>query len=195
MSINIQNISDSDLLELLKARDRRAWNMVYQKYGNMLKTHILSNSGNEDEALDMMQETFAVLSVKLQDENFVLTSRLGTFLYSIIRFKWLARLKLRGKMPTMSIDNEEFELADNTNSEEVIARECKLKHIEYQLTQLKTRCQEIIKKYYYKSLSMKEIAAELGYTDGKNVKNQKARCMKVLIEMVKSNENKVLNYE
>ena len=49
------------------------------------------------------------------------------------------------------------------------------------------KCFEILKRFFYQKESMEDIAGAMGYTNGDNVKNQKARCQKKLKELVLDN--------
>jgi DNA-directed RNA polymerase specialized sigma subunit len=50
--------------------------------------------------------------------------------------------------------------------------------------ELGTRCQEVLKMFYYENLSIEEIKNRLNYTSKDVVKSQKSRCIKQLKEIV-----------
>jgi RNA polymerase sigma factor (sigma-70 family) len=172
--------STEEILDMIRKDDRRVWNIIYRKHGIMLKDHILKNDGTQEDARDFLQETMAAAFVNMKKPGFKLTCKLSTYLFSILKFKWLAELKLRGSKKTMTLDDNEYTIPDNTSELEIIEKEELFNLVDKYLSQLRDKCQEIIKRFYMLKHKMPQIAIDLNYGDANSAKNQKARCMKEL---------------
>ncbi len=116
-------ISTEEILELIRNSDKGVWDIIYRKHGKMLKKFVLNNSGNEEDANDILQETMVAAYVNMQKLDFKLTCNVGTYLFSILRFKWLAELKRRGSKKTLALDNKEYIIPYNTTEFGAIEKE------------------------------------------------------------------------
>ena len=184
MKISIKyykDLNDQEIIRRIKQGDNHVWRILQDKYYDMLELFILKNSGSSDDAWDNFQETMAALFVNVSKTDFKLSCKFKTYIYQINRNIWLAELKKQQKRPIRIYDNEDNDLADLDTSQDLIEKEIKINLIETEIEKLGENCKKIIQLYYYLKKSMKEIAEELGYTNGNNAKNQKAKCMKKII--------------
>ena len=62
---------------------------IYKAYFPMVLQLVMTNSGSEDDAKDVFQESIIVLYDKVKAGSFELNSKLKTFLYSVSRRLWL----------------------------------------------------------------------------------------------------------
>ncbi|MEM9936719.1 MAG: sigma-70 family RNA polymerase sigma factor, partial [Bacteroidota bacterium] len=51
--------------------------------------------------------------------------------------------------------------------------------------QMGDKCRELLKLFYYRGFSIKEIVVETGYKDENTVKSYKSRCLKKLKETIR----------
>ena len=179
----------SDLLHLLRSGNNEAFEQLYQKYYRKAAAFVLSNSGNEQDARDIFQETLLVLFKKTRSDDFRLTTDLGAFLYAIVRNRWLYRLRTQRAHPE-TMTGELSALPDLGSDEiEILLFEQNLddRHrvVKQLLETLKTECQKLIEYAYYYQLPASEIAGLLGYAES-FVKVKKHRCMEALREKVKN---------
>src|SRR4051812_38075851 len=90
--------SDQQLIAAINAGDSSAFDALYYRYRDRVLRLAVRFTGNHDDALDVLQETFAYVYRKFP--GFVLTSRMTTFLYPAVRNLALAaRRKRRGNEP------------------------------------------------------------------------------------------------
>ena len=59
----------------------------------ILKRYVLKNSGDKDDAKDVFQNTLIVFYKKVLIENFELSSKISTYLFSIAKNLWLKKLR------------------------------------------------------------------------------------------------------
>ncbi len=178
--------SDFEIIQNLRSRDKRIKNqtieMVYRTYYPVIRTMVISNSGNEEEAEDVFQDSLIVLYSKARDMNFELSSNLKTYLYSVARNLWLNKLKLRNRMNIKPMDDELKELEGDLP--DVLEASPRQKRIQREFPNIGKGCQEILYNYYYNRMSMHAIAEEMGLANDQVAKNKKSRCLKKLKELI-----------
>lgn len=98
--------SDEALVAALNAGDTSAFDAVYYRYRDWVVCLACRFTGSSDDALDVLQETFAYLFRKFP--GFVLTARMTTFLYPVVKNLSLAarrkRLRQTGGPLTLASD-------------------------------------------------------------------------------------------
>ena len=178
-----EDITTRDLrdLEAILQNNQKGITDIYQRYFPLILQLIITNSGNEDDAKDVFQETVIILYNKIQTGSFVLNSRLSTYIYAIAKRLWLKKLNQIGRMSSF---NSLFDVEDNVletfSIEQHNQNEENFKHIESALNELGEPCRAIIENYYYRSMPMSQIASKLGYVNADSVKAQKYKCIQRL---------------
>ncbi|HEX2898524.1 MAG TPA: sigma-70 family RNA polymerase sigma factor [Bacteroidia bacterium] len=165
--------SDQELLQGLRSGRQEAFKCLYQQHYPMVRYLVVQNSGSTEEADDVFQDGLLVLIHKLRGGDFQLTASLKTYLYAVCRNLWLKRLKDKGRTKLIDFENP-VDVADEAPEE---SNEPVLKSLRECLEAIGDSCRKILERYYYLKMSMEEIAADLGYTNADNVKNQKYKCI------------------
>lgn len=96
--------TDQELIERANRGDAAAFEALYRRYRDWVAGLALRFTGDRDDALDVLQETFAYFFAKFP--GFELTSAVKTFLYPTI--KHLSLDRRRRRRPSVDVD----ELAD-----------------------------------------------------------------------------------
>lgn len=169
-------INEQLLLKGLAENDTRAVEAIYKDNFNMIQAFILNNNGSYDDARDIFQEAMITLYEKAKSESFVLTCQIKTYVYSVCRRLWLKRLQQMGRY-TVQTENleetvqveEDIDLHEKRNAEFAI--------MERALGSLGEPCKSLLEAYYLQKKDMTEIAANFGYTNADNAKNQKYKCL------------------
>jgi RNA polymerase sigma-70 factor (ECF subfamily) len=84
------------LVEALNGGDGSAFDAIYFRYRDWVARLAQRICGDENDALDVVQETFLYLHRKFP--GFVLSARLTTFLYPVVKHLALAIRRKRGRM-------------------------------------------------------------------------------------------------
>ena len=179
--------NEQKLLEGLANNDRKAIEAIYKQHFNMVQSLILSNNGCPDDARDIFQEAMIVLYEKARSGSFELNSQLKTYLYSVCRRLWLKRLSQFQRF-SPEVDNleetvpveEEIERHEQRNKDFLV--------MEQSLKSLGEPCKSLLEAYYLEKKSMVDIAADFGYTNADNAKNQKYKCLMRLKKIFGSNK-------
>lgn len=169
-------INESELLEGLARNDRKAVETLYKQNYSMVQAFILNNNGTTDDARDVFQEAMIVLYEKAKDGQLELNCQIKTYVYSVCRRLWLKRLQQlqRFGAPVESLEEVvpvEEELEEHERKNEAFAV------MEKALTHLGEPCKSLLESYYIQKKQMMDIAAEFGYTNADNAKNQKYKCL------------------
>ncbi len=169
-------LNEQHLLKGLANNDSKAINTIYKDNFKIVQVFILNNNGTYDDARDIFQEAMITLYEKAKSDSFVLTSKIKTYIYSVCRRLWLKRLQQTGKFviqtesleETISVE-EDLEIHEKRNAEFTI--------MERALNSLGEPCKSLLQAYYIQKKGMGGIAAEFGYTNADNAKNQKYKCL------------------
>ncbi|GJM30128.1 MAG: hypothetical protein DHS20C17_27630 [Cyclobacteriaceae bacterium] len=179
------NISptDPEILDGIRSRDRTILVYVYQQFFPMIKELILKNSGSEEDASDIFQESLVVIFEKLKTDELKLTSKFKTYLYAISRNKWLMVLRKQRTKPKMVVDTQLLEENHPVYMDDLT------KHEQYQLyrqhfKRLSDDCRELL-SYFLKGHSLREIGELMGFSE-KYAKKRKFMCQKKLISSIET---------
>jgi RNA polymerase sigma factor (sigma-70 family) len=146
-------------------------------------------NNDSDLLSDLYQDAMIVLYQKTKDPAFELTCSIQTYINSICRNQLLNKFKQNSRFITNG-DDFDAGITDWFEDEFDQLKEERINVLERALDRLKEngeKCFEILKRFFYQKESMEDIAGAMGYTNGDNVKNQKARCQKKLKELVLDN--------
>jgi len=160
-----------------------ALRIIYQANKEKVCSYIRSNSGREEEAKDMFQETIIAFYENVLNNKFKGDSTISTYLYSIARFKWLNQIKknnIRMHHDTETINTEEFYKSPLAS---IIDKEKKDSVLEV-LENLGTSCKKLLIESIYHNKSMKEITQQGDYSSEQIVRNKKYKCLKKLKELL-----------
>lgn len=180
MSKTKVQFSDNEFIEGLRSGNNEILSALYKKYYTLVLKFIVNNSGSEEAAQDIYQETIIVLFENAQKESFELNCQLQTYIYSVAKRLWLKQLKKSGKTFLFKEDDEN-EVADITQDlNEHAEKELNIIKMNKSLQELGEPCASLIKDFYVSKLNMDDIAEKFGYTNADNAKNQKYKCLQRL---------------
>lgn len=185
MAIKYQMTSKSpkNLYERLLDGDESALVEIYENYKAEFLNYFKSYDINEESILDIYQDSIIVIYQKFVHKKFELTSSsLKTYLFGIGKNKIYDYFKHKQKntdvINDIKIKVVDFNLNDEPNLyEKILAKNLK---------QLSNSCQHILKLFYYRGLSIKDIVNHTDYKDENTVKSHKSRCLKKLKELCNS---------
>ena len=169
-------INEKPLLEGLAASDKKAVEAIYQDNYNMVQSLIINNNGSSDDAKDIFQEAMIVLYEKVRSGSFELNCQIKTYLYSVCRRLWLKRLQQLNRYSAPLDDNEAIvPVEDEIEGHE--QRNAEFEMMEKAINSLGEPCKSLLEAYYLQKQNMQVIAANFGYTNSDNAKNQKYKCL------------------
>jgi RNA polymerase sigma factor (sigma-70 family) len=171
--------TDQETLFGLKASDNKSYEILYKFYYPSVKNFICKNSGCEDDAKDIFQETILVLLSKIPKDDFELRSSLKTYIFAISSNLWLKRLRGATKMVKVELTVYEKYLADYEEAEEreIEADEVKAKKAMTIMDRITAKCHMLLGALFFHKKNIETVTKDFGYTNKHNAQNQKYKCL------------------
>ena len=171
-----QENNEQVLLAGLARNDRLAVETIYRENYKMVQALVLNNNGNADDAKDIFQEAMIVLYEKVRSGTFELNCQIKTYVYAVCRRLWLKRLQQLNRY-SPSVEGLEAAVPVEEEIEDHEKRNVEFEMMDKAISGLGEPCKSLIEAYYLQSQTMQEIAANFGYTNADNAKNQKYKCL------------------
>lgn len=175
MNIDLQKALSEEYGTIEKSK---IFNRIYDTHFEMVRKFILINSGTVNDAEDIFQDTLIVLDRKLEEENFVLTAKLKTYIMGISKNLWYKKLRnnhLFVRLDEFHGGDYDQELSSFIEQEKSYAE--KLLNV---ISRISSHCNRLINDIFFLSKPIKEIQKIYGYTSKHNAQNQKYKCMEQL---------------
>lgn len=171
------DISDHELLSLIKEGDQVAFKSMYEKYWQLLYVAACKIIKDEDEAKDVVQEVFVSLLSK--GSAIDIKGSVSNYLYTAVRYKVLDFIS-RKKVRTDYLDslNDYVSTGNYTTDRALIEKEINAE-MEKEIQNLPLKMKEVFELSRKEELSHKEIAETLNISD-KTVKKQISNAIKLL---------------
>lgn len=176
------------LLHDLRLEKNEAFEHLYRKHYRSVSNFIRFNSGTENDARDVFQETLLALCKNIRLETFHLDRHdIGAYLFAIAKNCWLYRLRSQKSKPEFA--TSENRLSDVPANEDPASehfeeeREEKRLALTELLAAMNPACREILHGFYFLRQSLLQLAQSLGYSED-YIKLKKHRCMKDLREKI-----------
>jgi RNA polymerase sigma factor (sigma-70 family) len=181
LSSDLKEYTDNEIIECLRNRKSYVVHYLSDRYMPMIRLMVHNMGGTLEDSKDIFQDGLIIMLEKIDNDDFVLTCKFKTFLYSVCENLWrsiLAKRQSATNYISRRIEDdyvEDFtERADNKLYENIF----------YSVFEtLDPVCRKIL-KLYWQELSPKEIADTLGYTYG-YIRKKKCEGQAELISKVK----------
>ena len=165
---------------------------IYKKFAPKVKNYIRTNSGDDDDANDVIQEVLIAIYNQAKLKGLKLTCPFDAYFFLLCKRRWLNELKKSSNKQvtiqdnTLSIDESVQEIALQT---EIFDEKQSLSDEMFQ--KLGDKCKEVLKLSFVLK-TMEEVAQQLNVTYG-YVRKKKSLCTGQLTEMIQqSNRYKSL---
>jgi RNA polymerase sigma factor (sigma-70 family) len=168
---------DSQILEKIKRGDETALDYLYRKNYKMMTRIVTNNNGTEDEAKDIFQDAIIIFWQKIRADDFVLTAKISTFIYSICQNLWRKELERKSKHTNEMTEIREYSDFDSKERDKIL-HNC--------INELGETCRKVLMYYYFDNLSMQDIAEKMGFANADTAKTKKYKCKKELDDLIKS---------
>ncbi len=176
--------SDQRFIERIRQGDERALAELYRNNIVMVRKYIMDNSGRDDDAQDMLQDALIVLWENVTRGDFDLTSKISTYIYSVVRNKWLRELNKRKVGKVSSIEDHEV-VEERIDALRNIIHKEEYKVILQCIGQMGTTCKKVLTMFYLEEKGMEEIARVMHFSNTDVAKAKKWQCKKELEKLVK----------
>lgn len=178
---------DAKILNLMVNGDEEALVMVYKQNQKAIFSFVKRNSGGDDDAEDVLQESLIVLWQRVQSGRFEYSSKLSTFLFGVAKNIWSRKRMRQQREPATEFDHDSFDSEEQSQLDAMIDSE-RSSAIARALEKLGDPCKTLLLLFYWEERSQDEIALELGFANAATVKSKKYTCKKMLEQILKETE-------
>lgn len=173
------------ILTDLRTENNFAFGELYREYYGVLKRFILNNSGSEEDAQDVFQDTMLVLVEKLRNDDFILTASMKTYIMAIAKHLWFKKIRDAVQIIELS-DNHHQSFFEEINMS-IEQEKTYADKLQYYMTKITDHCNRLLHDMFFKNKSIEEIQQQYGYSTKHNAQNQKHKCIEQ-IRKVKEQE-------
>ncbi len=136
-------MTDQEIINLIRAqKEDKAFVKLYKNQRAVVK-YIKSKGGSTEDAQDVFQEALLVFHQKCKKPDFMLTSSIATYLFSVARFLCSNQLSKKG-ISTANLLNDDFFAEFNNDFEQ----EAAAKIAEQAIKQLGQQCRRLLTLFY-----------------------------------------------
>ena len=150
--------TDQSLVADLNDGDASAFDALYYRYRDWVYRLACRLSGNQEDGLDVLQETFAYLFGKFP--GFVLTARLTTFLYPAVKNLAIAHRRKRERMTGHEMPTD---LPCKSEGDDIDKTRAELAAV---LSAIPESHREVLLMRFVDDMSLAEIGTALGIPEG-----------------------------
>jgi RNA polymerase sigma factor (sigma-70 family) len=181
--------ADNRFIEGLRQNDNAVIGEIYQKFSGKIKGIIMNNSGDENDAADIFQESLVYIYNRSLKNEFVLTCPFEAYLVMVCKNRWINELEKRKNKRVTLV--EDYGYKENTPDHEGVAqmqqKEEKFALIQAALQKIGQGCADLL-QLSWQGLGMEEVGQRLQMTYA-YVRKKKSECMGKLVELVKKEPN------
>ena len=168
---------EAALIARLHKDDKKALEEVYMRYRVAFSAYAQKYNLEQADILDVYQDAIISMYQNLVEKQVRLRdSSLKTYLFGIGKHKILDHIKANKKLYRLKNNPIAYEEINIETFELTIEQQQLAKYFR----RLGESCQEILRMYYYRNWSIKEIVDWSHYKDENTVKSHKSRCLKKL---------------
>ncbi|MFL0684873.1 MAG: RNA polymerase sigma factor [Algoriphagus aquaeductus] len=183
-----RHLNDQEILDQIKSKSNpnQAISQLYSQHYGMLEHLILTNSGQAEDAADIIQEAMLVVVKMIRNEKFRGESSLKSFLYSICKNLWINELR---KRKSNLYRNEQYENEKSQIDLSVVEEIQQMENLRFVMNLFETlgeKCKQVLTLFYFEELSMRDICEKLAFSSEQVLRNKKYKCLQSLIQQVQS---------
>ena len=176
---------DQKYIEALLNNDSKLLHEIYAKYAPKVIRYITQNSGDADDAQDVIQETLVTIYHQAKEKALVLTVPFDAYFFLLCKRRWLNILKKNSKKQVTN----EFESLSISDDAHVQALETELYEsrsalFQSNLKKLSKSCRDLLEKVFVIK-SMQKVAEVLGISYA-YARKKKSQCIGKLTELVQN---------
>jgi len=178
------SFSDSELITGLISRDERVLKEYYAVYFQSIRHFVLTNTGNEEDARDLFQDSLLVMFQKLRYGHVKISCTPGTYLFAISKFLWLRELSRRKRTIGRHVEHDDLMDMD----EDIVQLNEKNERLIFfrkYFEKLSENCRKVL-SLFTEGHSVTEITRIMGFRTEQHTKNRRYRCKSVLIKNIRA---------
>lgn len=168
-------VSDKNLLDQLRAGGDQGFEWLYRHCYPSIEQFVIRNSGSQDQAKDLFQETLLIVLTNIQNPAFELTSSLKTYVFAISKNLWLSQVKKSVRWTGLA---DADELGGVMTPVELTTSLTAYETVMAILAKLTVHCQALLSAIFFRRKEMADIVQDDGYASMHSAQNQKYKCLR-----------------
>lgn len=172
-----KKISDIDIINGISNQDEKVLNWLYDNYFESVRHHVFLNSGTNEDASDVFQDSIIALYNQITEDNLNLTTDLKGYFFGIARNVWSAQL--RRKHQTMELENDPPDETTEEQSDLILER------IISRVFQKLKSDQQMVLNLFSDGLTYEEIAEKMNLKNEVYARRKKYLSKEALLDLVK----------
>jgi RNA polymerase sigma factor (sigma-70 family) len=177
MSLGANNATD--YIQGLRLGDRELLVTIYKENEAMIRKYIIENNGSEEDVQDLLQDALVVVWQNARKADFVLTSKLSTYIFAIVKNLWLKQLDKNKRL------TDEKAIPQNKTIPQEEHSDIDLSIVRSYLNEMGETCRQVLLMFYFDGFDMDTIAKANHFANSNVAKAKKHQCLKELSNMVK----------
>ncbi len=169
----------------LISRDSKKIESIYTDNFQSVKSFILQNKGNIEDAEDIFQKALLQIAVRYKRKKFEIKTTFGGYLFTVCKNLWRKELNSRKNKVTNTIVIELY-TEERENSLGIIEQKRQELFIE-KLQEISENCKNILTLFFSK-ISYSEIIEQTEYSSETVVRQRVFKCKKKLKELIKNDK-------
>ena len=175
--------SDKEILQALRSgHDREVLKYIYNTLFPKVNRYIKHNSGDQDAAFDVFQDSIMVFYKYVKEDKFDPKYDIGAFVFTVSKNLWLNRLRKESREVVLP-EYVDFSDIGGDVMDRLITRE-REEAISEILAKLGQRCEELLRYSIFFRMKNTEICEKMGFSTENAVKTRKYKCMQKLINYI-----------
>lgn len=171
-------ISDNKIIEGIRRQDEKILNWLYDNYRQIIRHHVLKNSGSEADVWDVFQESIIILYKQISGNSLNLTSDLKGYFFGIAKNIWSSQLRHKERNSVIEfdiVDEADHDEADDMALERILSRA---------FQKLKSDSRTIL-TLFSEGMSYEEIAQKMNLKNAAYARRKKYLSKEALIVLIK----------
>lgn len=154
-----------EILAGIAAKEPGVFAYLAQRYTARIESHVCRNSGNREEAAEVIQMTFLRLWMAVRDGRYTEEGKLDKYVYQLAANVWYEELRRRKQSTAVDIEEVAYGLADESEEDLVraVVKDKQLTAMHQALQLLGDPCRQLIQWFHLEQQSLQDIALRLSY--------------------------------
>jgi RNA polymerase sigma factor (sigma-70 family) len=158
---------------LLKTDPEKGFRKLYL-FQKGIKIWLRQNSADPEECKDIIHDSMLAFYEYSKKKNFEVDINPEQLLFGIAKNIWYKRLRHKRNMPPDALPEL---ISLEPDMEEILEKELQYKKAAQALANLGHNCRALLFMYYFKNLSLEQIALKLGFNNAHVAKSMKYQCL------------------
>ena len=173
--------TSTQIIDGLREKNPAIIRHLYRQHASMIAGHVRKNNGSDEDAAEIIQITMLQLWTAVQEGRYAEEGKLERYIFKLAANNWRYELRRRRNRPTSSLDKMLVDPTDDStySLEAAIVKDRYLNAVHEALGEMESPCNEIIRLYHLKDISLQEISKQMNY-DYNNLRKRIFDCRKKL---------------